>query len=315
MTIQPIHKGSKPTLPVSEPQNTECVVLVVLPPVSLPCCGCFSAATHQITLFLHEFLNCQSQLAYTLGRAEMLRGLRNFLSKDTPEHECTNCLEERGVQKGSGLCSILWGWEQSVFNQTLVFSWGHLWEDTIPKAAWSSCKGCLSVGWQSHPYFWCFAYCLCHYGQCSLISLMSHLLRILDGLAISALSSMPWLLLLSGENDDFPPPPPLHPHLPQCQHPPAGREGEPPHHPWPSVWPHVSAPGPHGQPNTVRNYFHDKRSRHSSNWSSISAPGPYCLPRLWMLITINTKRNLCLASCLCTWTTWPNKHSHALFSW
>ena len=37
-----------------------------------------------------------------LGRAEVLRGLRNFLSTDKPEHHSIDRLKERGVEKGSG---------------------------------------------------------------------------------------------------------------------------------------------------------------------------------------------------------------------
>ena len=53
-----------------------------------------------------------------LGRAEVLRGLRNFLSTDKPEHHSTDRLKERGVEKGSGRHSTLQGRERSVFNQT-----------------------------------------------------------------------------------------------------------------------------------------------------------------------------------------------------
>ena len=37
-----------------------------------------------------------------LGRAEVLRGLRNFLNMDRPEHHRTDHLKESGVEKGSG---------------------------------------------------------------------------------------------------------------------------------------------------------------------------------------------------------------------
>ena len=36
-----------------------------------------------------------------LGRAEVLRGLRNFLNMDRPEHHSIDRLVERGVEKGS----------------------------------------------------------------------------------------------------------------------------------------------------------------------------------------------------------------------
>ena len=44
-----------------------------------------------------------------LGRAEVLRGLRNFLSTDKPEHHSIDRLKERGVEKGNGRHSTLQG--------------------------------------------------------------------------------------------------------------------------------------------------------------------------------------------------------------
>ena len=44
-----------------------------------------------------------------LGRAELLRGSRNFLSTDKPEHHSIDRLKERGVEKGSGRHSTLQG--------------------------------------------------------------------------------------------------------------------------------------------------------------------------------------------------------------
>ena len=55
-----------------------------------------------------------------LGRAEVLRGFRNFLSTDKPEHHSIDRLKERGVEKGSGRHSTLQGRERSVFNQTNI---------------------------------------------------------------------------------------------------------------------------------------------------------------------------------------------------
>ena len=55
-----------------------------------------------------------------LGRAEVLRGLRNFLSTEKPEHHSIDRLKERGVEKGSGRHSTLQGRERSVFNQTNI---------------------------------------------------------------------------------------------------------------------------------------------------------------------------------------------------
>ena len=42
-----------------------------------------------------------------LGRAEVLRGLRNFLNTDKPEHHSTDRLKGRGLEKGSGRHSTL----------------------------------------------------------------------------------------------------------------------------------------------------------------------------------------------------------------
>ena len=53
-----------------------------------------------------------------LGWAEVLRGLKNFLNMDRPEHHSTDRLKERGVKKGCGRHSNLRGREQCVFNQT-----------------------------------------------------------------------------------------------------------------------------------------------------------------------------------------------------
>ena len=55
-----------------------------------------------------------------LGRAEVLRGLRNFLNTDKPEHHSTDHLKERGVEKGSGRHSTLQGRQRSVFNQANI---------------------------------------------------------------------------------------------------------------------------------------------------------------------------------------------------
>ena len=61
-----------------------------------------------------------------LGRAEVLRGLRNFLNTDKPEHHSTDRLKERRVEKGSGRHSTPQGRERSVFNQTNI--------DTVSRA-------------------------------------------------------------------------------------------------------------------------------------------------------------------------------------
>ena len=55
-----------------------------------------------------------------LGRAEVLRGLRNFLNMDRPEHHSIDRLKQRGVEKGSGRHSTVRGRERSVFYQTNI---------------------------------------------------------------------------------------------------------------------------------------------------------------------------------------------------
>ena len=67
-----------------------------------------------------------------LGRAEVLRGLRNFLSTDKPEHHSIDRLKERGVEKGSGRHSTLQGRERSVFNQTNI---GTVFEGNLGETA------------------------------------------------------------------------------------------------------------------------------------------------------------------------------------
>ena len=47
------------------------------------------------------------------GKAEVLRGSRNFLNTDSPEYRSTLCLNEIGVKKGSGQESTLRGHEKS----------------------------------------------------------------------------------------------------------------------------------------------------------------------------------------------------------
>ena len=76
-----------------------------------------------------------------LGRAEVLRGLRNFLNTDRPEHQSTDRLKERGVEKGSGRHSSLQGQEQSVFNQTLALFQGQ------------PCGDCWEMEWSMYGPF------------------------------------------------------------------------------------------------------------------------------------------------------------------
>ena len=55
-----------------------------------------------------------------LCKTEVLRGLRNFLNMDRPEHCSIDRQKERGVEKGSGRHSTLQGQEGFVFNQTNI---------------------------------------------------------------------------------------------------------------------------------------------------------------------------------------------------
>ena len=66
-----------------------------------------------------------------LGRAEVLRGLRNFLNMDRPEHHSTDRLKERGVEKGSGRHSTLQGRERSVFKD----KYWHCFEGNLGETA------------------------------------------------------------------------------------------------------------------------------------------------------------------------------------
>ena len=53
-----------------------------------------------------------------LGRAEVLRGLKNFLNMDRLEHHNIDRLKERRVNKGICRHSTLQGRERAMFNQT-----------------------------------------------------------------------------------------------------------------------------------------------------------------------------------------------------
>ena len=55
-----------------------------------------------------------------LGKAEVLRDLRNFLNTNKPEHHSTDRLKERGVEKGSRRHSTHQGQQRSVFNQANI---------------------------------------------------------------------------------------------------------------------------------------------------------------------------------------------------
>ena len=95
-----------------------------------------SSLTMEVEAIKHEiqWLASQASTAHITsglqpGRADVLRGLRNFLNMDRPEHHRFDRPKERGAEKGSGQHSILQGWERSVFNrQTLALFQGQLEE-------------------------------------------------------------------------------------------------------------------------------------------------------------------------------------------
>ena len=68
-------------------------------------CVCFSLVLSLQLLRMASTADITSGLQ--LGRVEVLRGLRNFLSTDKPEHHSIDRLKERGVEKGSGRHSTL----------------------------------------------------------------------------------------------------------------------------------------------------------------------------------------------------------------
>ena len=77
-----------------------------------------------------------SQLVYILvhlGRAKVLRGLRNLVNVDKPELHSTVCLKEKRVEKGSGWSSTssLWGRKKNLCStrHTLVLFKGQPWRD------------------------------------------------------------------------------------------------------------------------------------------------------------------------------------------
>ena len=81
-----------------------------------------------------------------LDKAEVLRGLREYLNIDGPEQYSADHLEERGVEKKSGQHFTLWGWEWSVSSQ-IVFR--------------TTCGDCWETGKSAYGLFWAH----CHLGQ------------------------------------------------------------------------------------------------------------------------------------------------------
>ena len=125
-----------------------------------------------------------------LGRAEVLRGLRNFLSTDKPEHHSIDRLKERGVEKGSGRHSTLQGRERSVFNQTNIgtvsrATLGRLLRDwaervwAFPSATMPSWAETETVGLGA----WCRHHC------CSMTTMLGWAL---GATITAAITAVPW---------------------------------------------------------------------------------------------------------------------------
>ena len=97
---------------------------VPLPPSAMGCHG----TTVSACMVCHCGTEWEDRLAITsditsglwLGRAEVLRGLRNFLNMDRPESHSIDRLKERGMEKGTSRYSTLQGPERSAFNQTNI---------------------------------------------------------------------------------------------------------------------------------------------------------------------------------------------------
>ena len=54
------------------------------------------------------------------GRSEVLRSLRHYLRTQSQGHHIIDCLEERGVERGSARQSSLKGRERVIVNQTRI---------------------------------------------------------------------------------------------------------------------------------------------------------------------------------------------------
>ena len=102
--------------PASTRSLTESLILCQLQSWWLPC------STQRLSSCSWTLLAVVTACTYRLqlGRAEVFRGLRNFLNMDTLEHHSIDRLKERGVEKGSGRHSTLQGRERFVFNQTNI---------------------------------------------------------------------------------------------------------------------------------------------------------------------------------------------------
>ena len=73
--------------------------------------------------------------------------MSDFIGKDRRQHHCSDCLQERGVGKGSGCCSSRGGWTQSVGNRAWALSVGNRgWEWFVGKRSWARSVG--NRGWE-----------------------------------------------------------------------------------------------------------------------------------------------------------------------
>ena len=63
------------------------------------------------------------------GRAEVLKGLRNLMNMDRPQHHSTDRLKERGVEKGNGRHSTFPGRKLCSTRQTMALFRERQWVD------------------------------------------------------------------------------------------------------------------------------------------------------------------------------------------
>ena len=55
-----------------------------------------------------------------LGRSEVLRSLRHYLQAQSQGHHTIDCLEERGIERGTAWQSSLKGQEKAIVSQTNI---------------------------------------------------------------------------------------------------------------------------------------------------------------------------------------------------
>ena len=113
-TLSPESRMMDPSSQSAMVQHVQCSTSPTF--LRVPCstfCTLSEGPTERDTDRGADHLASTADITSGLDRAEVLRGLRNFLNMDRPEHHGINCLKERGVEKGSGRHSTLRGRERS----------------------------------------------------------------------------------------------------------------------------------------------------------------------------------------------------------